>query len=89
MSRDQGSGPNQADLTRATFGGLAVLHTAWDMRAHRWWARAPFLPVPAGEYVRWRKFTAYGDHNSRIEWADFMTFSRWSAQLRRYVRGMR
>jgi hypothetical protein len=89
LSRDDESGPNQADLTRVTFGGLAALRTAWVMRAHRWWTRAPFLPLPAGEYVRWRKFTAYGDHSKRMDWADVSTFNRWSDQLRRYARGMR
>lgn len=31
-----------------------------DFARRRWWSRAPFLPVPDGEYLRWRLQTAYG-----------------------------
>ena len=38
-----------------------LLRVGWRFRRRHWWRRAPFLPVPAREYVRWRMYTAYGD----------------------------
>lgn len=43
-----------------------------------WWRRAPFLPVPAPDYLRFRMETAYGgagDQPPRAE--DLVTYLRW------------
>ena len=43
-----------------------------------WWRRAPFLPLPAPEYLRFRIETAYGgagDQEPRP--ADLLTYLRW------------
>ena len=37
---------------------------ALRFRVRRWWSRFPFLPVPSRDYVRWRMYTAYGDHDA-------------------------
>ena len=45
----------------------------------RWYARAPFLPVPPSDYVQWRLKTAYGQ--DRPGWGvmlhDLWQFGDW------------
>ena len=43
---------------------LDLVRLAWSYRARDWYRRAPFLPLPPREYVRWRMFTAYGDEDA-------------------------
>jgi hypothetical protein len=43
----------------------------------RWWARRPFLPVPPGDYVRFRLQTQYGSVDHRIEAADVLNYLSW------------
>jgi hypothetical protein len=50
---------------------------AWSFRARGWWRRAPFLPLPPGEYVRWRMLTAYGDERAVPSVEDVVRFARW------------
>ena len=68
----------------------ALLVMGWRFRRDRWWARAPFLPVPAREYIRWRMYTAYGDavREAILSYTEIpppvvenMTLPRWSATL--------
>ena len=54
-----------------------LLRVAWRFRRRRWWARAPFLPLPPREYVRWRMHTAYGDHDAVPPAADVERYARW------------
>lgn len=49
----------------------------WSMRARDWWRRAPFLPLPPSEYLRWRMFTAYGDEDAVPPVDDIVRFARW------------
>jgi len=49
----------------------------WSMRARGWWRRAPFLPLPPAEYVRWRMLTAYGDEHAVPPVDDVVRFARW------------
>jgi len=37
-----------------------AVSVAWSLRAPRWWARPPFLPVPPAAYARFRIQTMYG-----------------------------
>jgi hypothetical protein len=53
---------------------------AWRFRRRRWYARFPFLPLPATGYVRWRMFTAYGDPNAVPPTADVERYARWAAR---------
>jgi len=57
--------------------GLDLLKTAWAFRRRRWWSRAPFLPLPDGEYLRWRKYTAYADEAAVPPVKDVIRFARW------------
>ena len=43
----------------------------------RWWARRPFLPIPPGDYVRFRLVTQYGSADHRIEAADVLNYLSW------------
>jgi hypothetical protein len=56
---------------------LDLLRTAWAFRGRRWWARAPFLPVPDRTYLRWRMQTAYADDHAVPPAADVVRFARW------------
>ena len=59
----------------------ALLWVAWRFRRNRWWARAPFLPLPARDYVRWRMYTAYGDHDAIPPIEDVIRYARWAARI--------
>jgi hypothetical protein len=56
---------------------LDLLRTAWSFRRRRWWARAPFLPLPDREYLRWRMYTAYADEAAVPPLEDVVRFARW------------
>ena len=64
--------------------GLAVdlLRVAWRFRARDWWRRPPFLPLPPGEYVRWRMYTAYGDEDAVPPAEDVIRYARWIGRQR-------
>ncbi len=51
---------------------LDLVRLAWSSRARDWYRRAPFLPLPPREYVRWRMFTAYGDEDATPRRAPFL-----------------
>jgi len=54
-----------------------LVRLAWSFRARDWYVRAPFLPLPPKEYMRWRMFTAYGDENAVPPVQDVVNFARW------------
>ncbi len=56
---------------------LDLLKTAWAFRRRGWWSRAPFLPVPDREYLRWRMYTAYADEDAVPPAGDVIRFARW------------
>jgi hypothetical protein len=60
---------------------LALLTVAWRFRRHRWWSRAPFLPFPDRAYLRWRMYTAYGDHDATPPLEDVVRYARWAARI--------
>lgn len=55
-----------------------LLGVAWRFRSRRWWAKPPFLPLPDGEYLRWRMHTAYGDHDAVPPADDVVRYARWA-----------
>jgi hypothetical protein len=57
---------------------MALLRVLWRFRRNRWWARFPFLPLPARDYVRWRMYTAYGDHDALPPLEDVIRYARWA-----------
>ena len=42
-----------------------------------WWRRRPFLPVPPGDYLRFRLTTQYGDPDARPDPADAISYLEW------------
>lgn len=42
-----------------------------------WWRRRPFVPVPSGEYLRFRLLTQYGDAEARPAPADAIAYLEW------------
>lgn len=54
-----------------------LLTMAWAFRRRDWYRRAPFLPVPPTEFVRWRMHTAYGDESAIPPLEDVLRFARW------------
>jgi hypothetical protein len=54
-----------------------LLRVAWRFRARGWYARFPFLPLPARAYVRWRMTTAYGDPDIVPPAEDIIRYARW------------
>jgi hypothetical protein len=71
-------------LRAAIRPGLAadLLRVAWRFRARGWYRRAPFLPLPPPEYVRWRMYTAYGDEGSVPPAEDVVRYARWVGRQR-------
>jgi hypothetical protein len=51
--------------------------TAWAFRRRRWWATAPFLPVPDRTYLEWRMYTAYASEDAVPPVEDVIRFARW------------
>ena len=60
--------------------GVALVVVAWRFRRRAWWRRAPFLPLPSREYLRWRMHTAYGDADAVPPAADVERFARWAVR---------
>ena len=54
-----------------------LLRTGWAFRRRRWWARAPFLPLPDRTYLEWRMYTAYADERAVPPVHDVVRFARW------------
>ena len=63
-----------------------VVGAAWAMRARRWYARAPFLPLPPRIYVDWRMETAYGDAHANPPADELARYLVWSTRMRRVMR---
>ena len=59
---------------------LDLLRTGWRFRRRGWWHRAPFLPLPAREYLRWRLYTAYGDADTVPSADDIIRYARWAVR---------
>jgi hypothetical protein len=64
--------------------GWDLIRTLWAFRRREWWAKAPFLPVPDRDYLRWRMYTAYADEAAVPPVEDVVRFARW----RRETMGM-
>ena len=60
--------------------GIDLLRVGWRFRRRHWPRRAPFLPLPAREYVRWRMLTAYGDPDAVPPADDVERYARWAAR---------
>lgn len=57
---------------------LDLVRVGWRFRNRRWYRRFPFLPLPDGEYVRWRMETAYGSPDVIPPADDVERYARWA-----------
>lgn len=57
-----------------------LLRVGWRFRRRDWWRRAPFLPLPARDYVRWRLYTAYGDPDFVPPADDIVRYAHWATR---------
>ncbi|HVX17102.1 MAG TPA: hypothetical protein VHA73_03635 [Acidimicrobiales bacterium] len=59
-----------------------ALAQVWRLAGKGWWRRAPFLPLPDRDYLRFRVHTAYGvDHDP--DPSDIVTWLTWCRAWRR------
>ncbi len=76
-----------ASVVRAVVARPRLWPTAWRQARRivpsRWWARAPFLPIPDRDYLRFRLTTQYGDAHARPTSDDVVGYLVWCAQMRR------
>ncbi len=56
---------------------ITALTQLYRLTPRRWWARAPFLPVPTREYIRFRVLTQYGERGHTLEVADVLSYLLW------------
>ncbi len=43
----------------------------------KWWRRRPFLPVPTGDYMRFRTVTQYGNADHPLVPDDVLNYLEW------------
>lgn len=55
-----------------------ALRSSWAITPRGWWRRYPFLPIPDRSYLEFRRFTAYGSADHRLEPDDVVAFLEWS-----------
>lgn len=60
--------------------GAALVRVAWRFRRREWYRHAPFLPLPATKYVRWRMYTAYGNEDAVPPADDIARYARWAVR---------
>jgi hypothetical protein len=69
-----------AILVRPALWGVAV-DQVLRLARPGWWRRAPFLPVPPADYLRFRLETQYGSDRDP-EPADVVTYLEWCRTFR-------
>jgi hypothetical protein len=60
--------------------GISLVRVGWRFRRRDWYKRIPFLPLPDGEYVRWRMHTAYGRDDAVPPANDVIRYARWATR---------
>ena len=68
---------------------LAGLSQLWRLAPNRWYARWPFLPIPAREYLEFRVLTQYGDTQRSPEVRDVIDYLEWSRDWHSTARSQR
>jgi hypothetical protein len=66
---------------------LVALQQLFALAPPGWWRRAPFLPLPAPDYFRFRLVTAYGTAERDPEPADVVTYLHWCREYDRLLPG--
>jgi hypothetical protein len=70
-------------VVRPLLWGVALV-TMFRLARRGWWHRAPFLPLPDGDYWRFRLETAYGgvDGEAEPSTPDVVAYLRWCKRMR-------
>lgn len=80
------AGLSRAGLSPATVAALARRPDLWatavgaalSLAPHHWWRRAPFLPLPDPDWLRFRLITAHGGTgDGPIEAEELLTWLAW------------
>ena len=58
----------------------ALTRVGWRFRKREWYRKAPFLPLPSREYLRWRMYTAYGSEDFVPPADDVIRYARWAVR---------
>lgn len=53
---------------------------------NRWWASAPFLPLPDRRWLAFRMTTAYGSPGLQVDADDLATWLEWTGTVRGVTR---
>lgn len=72
-------------LTMGTITAIAIrpllwptaIGAWWSLTPRGWWRRAPFLPIPDADVMRWRVTTAYGHPDMTLATSDIVSYLRW------------
>ena len=63
-------------LTRPGLWAVAI-RQIFRLARPRWWARAPFLPVPPSDYLAFRMVTQYGSPDAVMSPDDVISYLQW------------
>jgi len=58
-----------------------AVRQARRLAPRRWWRRAPFLPVPDRDWLRFRAETQYGDPDRAPDADDVVTWLEWARRF--------
>ncbi|MAT05738.1 MAG: hypothetical protein CL424_11935 [Acidimicrobiaceae bacterium] len=72
-------------MTFSTVWAVARRPDLWPTAARQarrtappgWWKHRPFLPMPSGDYLRFRLTTQYGDPAAAPDPADTISYLEW------------
>lgn len=56
---------------------VTAVGATFALTPRHWWKRRPYLPIPDGEVVRWRKATAYGSSSKDMTVSDVLSYLEW------------
>ncbi|HVA53800.1 MAG TPA: hypothetical protein VNF05_09845 [Acidimicrobiales bacterium] len=69
-------------LTRHPSLVPVVVRAGWRLRAHQWWRRRPFLPLPDQAYWNFRMMTVTGSMEGRVSAREIVDAAVWSSRQR-------
>lgn len=59
---------------------ITALRQAHRLSPVGWWRQRPFLPLPSGEYMKFRMITQYGDAAHQPAAVDVINYLQWCRQ---------
>lgn len=78
---DGGWGAVAIGLIRRPRLWRAAVRAGRQLAPDRWWATAPFLPLPPREYRRLRSLTQYGEPTAVPTPDDVVSWLQWNSSL--------